>query len=182
MYIVSLKTSCTEKRKNGGRWRARVKFIHHQRGSPSTVLGWDENIKRFASGARPNSILTDKDRNRFKLLPYYRCTLGVTECAINTHPIPCGFSSRERIGHDSWYTSRVLRLYDNDHRLESSEIDSRKSLRSVMWRFSRAESGNDKTLGAQITIILLLKFLFYYVTHLATFCHTNSSQSGESHA
>lgn len=33
----------------------------------------DGNIKRFTSGARPNSILTDKDRNRFKLLPHYRC-------------------------------------------------------------------------------------------------------------
>lgn len=31
----------------------------------------DGNIKRFASGARPNSILTDKDCHRFKLLPHY---------------------------------------------------------------------------------------------------------------
>lgn len=36
----------------------------------SFVYSNDGNIKRFASGARPNSILTDKDR--FKLLPHYR--------------------------------------------------------------------------------------------------------------
>lgn len=45
----------------------------------SFVYSDDGNIKRFTSGARPNSILTDKDCNRFKLLPHYRCRRQLVE-------------------------------------------------------------------------------------------------------
>jgi len=66
---ISMKYSKTHSEKE----RCRIYVPQFMSIGESFVYSDDGNIKRFTSGARPNSILTDKDCNRFKLLPHYRC-------------------------------------------------------------------------------------------------------------
>lgn len=81
----------------------------------------DGNIKRFTSGARPNSILTDKDRNRFKLLPHYRCRRQLVERDPEVR-ILSWMGQVNRIRNET--RGEPFRLFGNDHRLGGEQFES----------------------------------------------------------